>query len=175
MLIKSLCAGCLLSKVWRFQLLEDWIVATLATNPNGPFLGRVNTSGIIAGCPETFATNIPDDSAVYSLLFYMENPLGLLMRFQDDSFGLSNNGLLDFRKKMAKLHKVAQDDKLVSKIIDESEGTKDTKNKFKKFLKDSKNELPDEFYEHTIDFLKRLGVEGVFYLVRLLSIQFTSN
>lgn len=169
MLIKSLCSGCLLSKVWRFQPLEDWIIATLAMNPNGPFLGRVNTSGVIAGCPETYAVNIPDQAAVYGLLFYMEYPLGILERIQNDSFTLSNNGLLEFRKKMAKLHEVAQDDKLVSKIIDESEGTKDTKNKFKKFLKGSKNELPDEFYEHAIDFLKKLGVEGVFYLVRLLS------
>jgi len=156
-------------EVWRYQPLEDWIIATLATNPNGPFLGRVNTSGVIAGCPQTYAVNIPKQEAVYTLLFHMEFPLGLLERIQNDTFKLSNNGLLEFRKKMAKLHEVAQNDKLISKIIDESEGTKDTKNKFKKFLKNSKNELPDEFYKHAIDFLKRLGVEGVFYLVRLLS------
>jgi len=153
---------------WRFPELESWIVVQLCTSLEGTSSSRVNPTEIIKTCPQSLAIQIPDDQHVIYLLHYMESPLGLLTRTAFTNFQISTNGILYFRKYLSKIQSVAHDKKRIAEIIDKTEGTEETKKQFKKFLEKVKDEPLDDFHEHMVDFLKRVGVEGVFYVVRII-------
>lgn len=146
------------------QELEAWILSYLATAKT---YAAVNPATVIRMAPQSLILNINSEQELESFLFDMERR-GLVLRHSYSNFQITNNGYLYFRKFLHPLVAIAQDEKRYSTIIDKTEGTDDTKKKFKKFLKSIKGKLPDQASDEIMDFLKGAGKEAIFYAIRLV-------
>jgi hypothetical protein len=144
--------------------LEKWIIVYLVTHADY----TVSPRTIIDEAPRTLITKIQSENELSEFLMNMELSKGFLKRTFVLDFKLSTQGKLYFRKFIEPLFIIAKDKKKYLQIIDQTEGTPETKKSFKKILDSIKDKLPDDAERILTESLTKASVEAIFYLVRLV-------
>ena len=144
--------------------LSAWIISWLVTHDKTPI-----TSGIIiSDAPQPLIQKMENEQQIIQLLYALKNR-NMLADWGDNRFLLTNNGLLAFRKYLEPIFMISKDKKGYVTILDKTTGNPKTKKEVKKILEKIKDKLPEEAYEILLDFLKRSGVDGLFFIIRLIA------
>jgi len=143
--------------------LEKWIVAYLVIHPHY----TINTGRIINHAPRSLVIQISSDQELFRFLMNMQTKR-IIRKDGRYNFKLTTQGKLYFRKFIEPLFIIAKDKKRYTQIINETEGTRETKNSFKKLLNSIKDELPDEAEKMLVQSLTKVSIETIFYLIRLV-------
>ena len=149
--------------VFRNPALESWILFSLITKK----VTWIDVDYIVDVAPKSLIKQIPSTQELLELLFHMEMNLGQLTH-NFKRFRITTEGKLQFRKNLDPLNEIVKNEKRLNQIIDETEGSYETKKQYKKLLKKIKDYPKDEFDDEVIDFLKNASKETIFYTIRVL-------
>jgi len=149
--------------VFRNPALESWILFALITKK----VTWIDVDYIVDNAPKSLIKQIPSTQELLELLFHMEMNLGQLTH-NFKRFRITTEGKLQFRKNLDPLNEIVKNEKRLNQIIDETEGSYETKKQYKKLLKKIKDYPKDEFDDEVIDFLKNASKETIFYTIRVL-------
>ena len=143
--------------------LEKWIITYLVAHPNH----SINTKLVIDETPRSLVTQIGSDKELFRFMMNMEVK-GIIQSSLFVDFKLTTQGKLYFRKFIEPLFTITRDTDLCTQIIEQTEGTPNTRKRFKKLLNSIRDELPDDAEKIPIKYLTETSVEAIFYLVKLV-------
>ena len=151
---------------YRNEAVETWLLTYAYFHRRDYLIGETELNETI---PSELLQTLPSRQHLLRVAWNMINGQLLDPRSQYSlSFKISDEGIFQFRKHIQPLIEKARSEGNLNKIIDSAEGSKDVKNKIKKFFKDNSKLSSDDLNEKLKDLMWSLGKEGIIILVKMM-------
>ena len=151
---------------YRNDAVETWLL-TYAYFHRRDYL--INETELNEAIPLELLQTLPSRQHLLRVAWNLVNAQLLDPRSQYSlSLSITDEGIFQFRKHIQPLIDKARSDGNLNDIIDSAEGSKDVKNKIKKFFKDNSKLSSDDLNEKLKDLMWSLGKEGIIILVKMI-------